>query len=304
MAIKTITIASRQSPMALWQAEFIKASLLKLYPKLNVTILGMTTKGDREKDKPLADIGGKALFVKELQKSLLDKRADIAVHCIKDMSVHPVSGLTLCALCARDDPRDAFISNHYQDISELPEGACIGTSSPRRIALLKAIRPDIQTKMLRGNAGTRLNKLDQGEYDAIILSASGLHRLGLAERICALFDPEHFVPAIGQGGLGIECRAQDEEIQQLLEPLNHTPTQLCIAAERAVNQRLMGDCYTPIGAYAYLDGNHIHLKAIVGNETGTIIKSQFIGAQDNAQLIGIKAADDLIAQGANDLLSN
>jgi hydroxymethylbilane synthase len=303
MAKKSIIIATRKSPMALWQAEFIKKELGLHYPHCDISLLPMSTVGDERTDVPLTEIGGKSLFVKSLQQALLDKRADIAVHSIKDMSVHAVAGLDLAAVYKRDDPRDALISNNYSSFLELPENATIGTSSPRRQALLCAIRPNITPTNLRGNVGTRLKKLDDGHYDAIVLSAAGLHRLGLKSRITEYFNPEQFIPAIGQGTLGIECASQDSELIKMLQCLNHRETQLCIAAERAVNQRLGGDCHSPIGAYARIDGPQMHLKAIVSDAKGhVILTSEAAGPVENAQLIGISVANDLIARGANDIL--
>lgn len=297
-----LRLITRKSPMAMWQAEHIKTLLIQHHPELSIDIIGMTTEGDRRTDVPLQDIGGKGLFVKGLQAELLNHQADFAVHCIKDMSVHALPGLSIAAIGHRDDPRDALISNHFNSVDELPEGANIGTSSPRRQSLLKALRPDLNVTMLRGNVNTRLSKLDNGDYDAILLSACGLHRIGLGHRIKMLFDPEFFIPAIGQGALALECRTTDNKTLGLLSCLNHEPSSVCIAAERAVNQRLGGDCHTPIGAYARLDGEQMHIKAFVGDQHGTLLVTEAIGPKENAQLIGIKAADDLIARGANDML--
>lgn len=304
MSRKTLTLASRKSPMAMWQAEHIKQQLQKHRPDLNVTILGVSTSGDRDKQTPLKDIGGKDVFVKELQAQLLSKQADFAVHCIKDMSVHAVAGLTLAAVYTRDDPRDALVSNHYANLDDIPTGSCVGTGSPRRESLLRAARPDLVIKPIRGNVGTRLAKLDAGEYDAILLSAAGLTRMDLAHRVRHLFNPEVFIPAIGQGALGLECRSCDEETLELLSVLNHVPSQLCIAAERAMNQRLGGDCYTPIGAYATLDAEQrITLRGMVGSLDGhTQLRTCQQDDAENAQLIGIRAADHLITQGAHDML--
>ena len=304
MPKKTLTLASRKSPMAMWQAEHIKQQLLQQRPDIEVNILGVSTSGDRDKQTPLKDMGGKDVFVKELQAQRLKQQADFAVHCIKDMSVHAVSGLTLAAVYTRDDPRDALVSNNYANLDDMPAGSCIGTGSPRRESLLLAARPDLTIKPIRGNVGTRLKKLDSGEYDAILLSGAGLTRMELAHRVRHLFNPELFIPAIGQGALGLECRSSDDETLEILNVLNHVPSQLCIAAERAMNQRLGGDCHTPIGAYATLDENQdITLRGMVGSLDGqTQLRTCQKGNAENAQLIGIRAADHLITQGARDML--
>jgi hydroxymethylbilane synthase len=304
MTQPVITIATRESPMAMWQAEYVKAQLSQRHPDIEFRLLGMTTHGDQDTKTPLLELGGKSVFVKELQQALLDKRADIAVHSIKDMSVHAVNGLCLSAICQRTEVRDAFISNHYASLADLPNGAIVGTGSPRRWCQLKALRPDIEIKPIRGNAGTRLQKLDDGQYDAILLSAAGLERLGLTERIRSYFDPDRFIPAIGQGAIGLECRSGDPDTCAIAETLNDPDTNCCISAERALNQRLSGDCHTPIGAYATLDDNNtLTLKTIVGTlDGGTIIYGQGQGPRENAQLIGIQVANDLLAKGAGDML--
>ncbi|MDF1653994.1 MAG: hydroxymethylbilane synthase [Coxiellaceae bacterium] len=304
MPKQTLTIATRKSPMAMWQAEHIKQRLHTFHPNLTINILGVSTSGDRDKQTPLAELGGKDVFVKEIQQQLLDGQADIAVHCIKDMSVHAVSGLLLAAICERDDARDAFVSNRYERLEDMPAGATIGTGSPRRESQLKFLHPDIEIKPIRGNVDTRLKKLDEGEYDAIMLSAAGLTRMNLAHRVKYLFQPQQMIPAIGQGALGIECRGADVDSQEIIRVLDHEPSHLCIAAERAVNQRLCGDCHTPLGAYATLnDNNELSIIAMVGNSDGTtILRSQQQGTIENAQHIGICAADHLITQGAHDML--
>ncbi len=304
MNTNTLTIASRKSPMALWQANHVKSLLQKKHPDLKIAILGTSTSGDRDKTTPLNELGGKEVFVKEVQNTLLQQEADIAVHCIKDMSAHNVAGLSLVAVCERDDPRDAFVSNKYANLDAMPAGSVIGTGSPRRESLLRAARPDITIKPIRGNVDTRLSKLDANEYDAILLSAAGLTRMSLAHRVQFLFNPELFIPAIGQGALGLECRSNDDRCQELLAALDHSPSHLCIAAERALNQRLGGGCHTPLGAYATIDSdNHINLIAMVASADGSVqLRTHQNGPAENAQKIGIEAANHLITQGANNLL--
>lgn len=299
---KTLTIATRQSPMALYQANFIKHQLQIHYPQLTINIAGFTTQGDQNTQVSLKDIGGKDLFVKELQKAILNKEADIAVHCIKDMSVYPYPNLCLAAVYQREDPRDAFVSPHYAKLSDLPQGAIVGTASPRRECILKSLRPDLHIKLLRGNVNTRLKKLNDGEYDAILLAAAGLQRLQFMEQIREYFDLDIFIPAIGQGALGIECRADDKETLQLIRVLNHIPTEICIAAERAVNQKLGGDCHTAIGAYATLKNDQLQLHALIGNTEGKLLRSSKTGSKNNPTELGFLVAEDLLAQGASDFL--
>lgn len=303
---KIIKLATRQSPMALWQAHFIKNKLQELNPHLKFELLELITSGDKNLEIPIANLGGKSLFVKELQQALLDSRADIAVHCVKDMSVMDCPGLTLAAICERDDPRDVFVSNRYTNIHDLPKQAVIGSSSPRRQALLKSLRPDLQIKSLRGNVGSRLRKLDNGEYDAMILAAAGLKRLNEEKRIKSYLEVTHFIPAIGQGALGIECRIGDHDISFLLKHLNHEPSSICVRAERAVNRRLNGDCFTPIGAYAHFsdDSNtEIILTAMVGSMDGQIIlKDEIAGPFHQPESLGTQLAENLLAKGAGDLL--
>ena len=301
----SLRIATRQSPMAMFQANEIKKSLQALHPSLNIEIIGFSTKGDRELSMPLKDIGGKSLFVKELQHALLNQQADIAVHCIKDMSVRTVPGLILATICNRDDPRDAFVSNKYHKLSELPKEAIVGTSSPRRQCLLKHLRPDLSIKDLRGNVNTRLKKLDDNEYDAIILAAAGLERLDLTHRIREYLPAHIFTPAIGQGALGIECRTDDLHTQALIKQLNDKKAATCITAERAVNTILGGDCHTPLGAYAVLKSKYwfskkrIFIKAFVGcTNTGKMIHAELQGTQKNATQLGQRLGQMLLDKGA------
>jgi len=305
MEKQTLKIATRQSPLALWQANFVKDALLARYPQLQVELVPMVTKGDVILDSPLAKIGGKGLFVKELENALLESRADIAVHSMKDVPMVFPKGLGLAVICKREDPRDAFVSNHYQHLDDLPKGAKVGTSSLRRQCQLKALRPDLTIISLRGNVGTRLNKLDNGDYDAIILASAGLIRLGLAHRIKSFIDTEISLPAAGQGAVGIECRLDDEQTKALLAPLADAQTTACVLAERAMNNRLQGGCQVPIGGFAVLNQGQLHLKALVGAEDGsTIIRAEGKSAVENAEDLGKQVADQLLAQGADKLLAN
>ncbi|MBE2898803.1 hydroxymethylbilane synthase [Pasteurellaceae bacterium 20609_3] len=300
---KTIKIATRQSPLALWQAEHIKVRLEQLHPGLNVELLPMVTKGDVILDTPLAKIGGKGLFVKELEHALLERRADLAVHSMKDVPMAFPEGLGLSVICAREVPNDAFVSNHYDSLDALPQRAVVGTSSLRRQAQLKALRPDLQIKSLRGNLGTRLGKLDAGEFDAIILAASGLKRLGLEARIRSVIPPEHILPAVGQGALGIETRIDDTQLNALLAPLQDEHTALCVRAERAMNTRLQGGCQVPIAGFAQIVGEQIQMRALVGAVNGdTLLRAQGVAPFAQAEQLGVQLAESLLAQGAQTLL--
>ncbi|KZY84099.1 hydroxymethylbilane synthase, partial [Oleiphilus sp. HI0068] len=278
--IKTLNIASRESALALWQSRYIKSQLEALYPGLEVNINGMTTKGDKILDVPLAKIGGKGLFVKELEASMLEGISDIAVHSMKDVPMEFPEGLELAVICERENPFDAFVSNQYDSIDQLPEGAIVGTSSLRRHSQLAASRPDLDIRPLRGNVNTRLAKLDAGEYDAIILAASGLKRLEFNERIKSVISAEQSLPAVGQGALGIECRSKDEDIKKLLAPLIHPESEFCVKAERAMNHRLHGGCQVPIAGYATLESETLTLTGLVASEDGaTILKTSLSGPQ-------------------------
>ncbi|RZA05301.1 MAG: hydroxymethylbilane synthase [Moraxellaceae bacterium] len=300
----TVKIATRKSPLALWQAEHIKARLQVLHPTLNVELVTFVTQGDKILDTPLAKIGGKGLFVKELENALLDGRADLAVHSMKDVPMDLPDGLCLPVICEREDPADAFVSNHYQSIDELPQGARLGTSSLRRKSQMQAYRPDLSIIDLRGNVGTRLSKLDAGEYDAIILAASGLKRLGLAARIQQVIDTHLSLPAVGQGALGLECRVNDHAILELIAPLADAATDVCIRAERAFNKTLHGGCQVPIAGFAVLEGTEIFLQGRVGKPDGTVLlKSEVRGAAENAEALGQQLAQALLDQGAGPLLA-
>lgn len=303
MTTQRIRIATRKSPLALWQAYHVRDSLLNIHDNLQVDIVEMTTKGDKILDAPLAKIGGKGLFVKELEHSLLQNEADIAVHSMKDVPVEFPEGLHLPIIMEREDPQDAFVSGQYDSIDALPQGAIVGTSSLRRQSQLLAARPDLQIHTLRGNVGTRLSKLDKGEYAAIILAAAGLKRLNKHDRIRARIPTEVILPAIGQGAIGIECRQNDTETHQLIAPLNHFATQQCVLAERAVNNRLEGGCQVPIAGFAEIYQDKLMLRALVADETGqTILRSQIEGRIEEAEQLGLSVAEDLLKQGADKIL--
>ncbi|PNL92857.1 hydroxymethylbilane synthase [Aggregatibacter aphrophilus] len=305
MLEKTLKIATRQSPLALWQANYVKECLQQLYPDLIVELVPMVTKGDVILDSPLAKIGGKGLFVKELENALLNKEADIAVHSMKDVPMQFPEGLGLAVICKREDPRDAFVSNSYRTFDELPQSAVVGTSSLRRQCQLKALRPDLDIRSLRGNVGTRLSKLDNGDYDAIILASAGLIRLGLADRIASFIEVEQSLPAAGQGAVGIECRTDDVQVKQLLAPLADAETTCCVLAERAMNNHLQGGCQVPIGGYAVLQQGQLYLRALVGNVDGSqIIRAEGKSAVKNADVLGVQIAEQLLAQGADKILQS
>ena len=301
--MKTLKIATRQSPLALWQAEHIRSRLNALYPDLTVELVKFVTQGDKILDTPLAKIGGKGLFVKELEAALLDGRADLAVHSMKDVPMHLPEGLTLAVTCEREDPLDAFVSNNYQSFDELPQGAKVGTSSLRRKCQILQIRPDLEIIDLRGNVGTRLSKLDDGLYDAIILASAGLKRLGLADRIRHCLAPVLSLPAVGQGALGLECRADDVELLKIIQPLQHEETSICVRAERAFNAYLEGGCQVPIAGYATLANDQLSIEGRVGSVDGkTLLKQRLIGTSEDAEQLGEQLAQCLLEQGAGELL--
>lgn len=304
MLDKILRIATRQSPLALWQAHYVKARLEAHHPQLQVELVPMVTRGDVILDTPLAKVGGKGLFVKELELALLEGRADIAVHSMKDVPVAFPQGLGLSVICERGDPRDAFVSNHYASIDALPAGSIVGTSSLRRQCQLAASRPDLVIRSLRGNVGTRLGKLDAGEYDAIILAVAGLQRLGLESRIRQPLSPEQSLPAVGQGAVGIECRMDDECTLALLAPLNHPETAVRVTAERAMNTRLEGGCQVPIGSYAELIDGDVWLRALVGAPDGQrVVRGERRGPVDQAQALGVSLAEELLNGGAREILT-
>ncbi|RUO64057.1 hydroxymethylbilane synthase [Pseudidiomarina planktonica] len=299
-----LRIATRKSKLALWQAEHIKARLEALHSGLQVTLVPMSTRGDVILDTPLAKIGGKGLFVKELELAMMEDRADLAVHSMKDLPVDFPEGLELHTICTREDPRDAFVSNTYKELSELPDGAVVGTCSLRRRCQIQANYPQLIIKDLRGNVQTRLQKLDDGEYDAIILAAAGLIRLELGDRITNFMPVSESLPANGQGALGIECRSDNSRVHELLAPLDCADTRSCVLAERAMNRRLEGGCQVPIGAYAELDGDQLRLRGLVGRPDGTeIIEGDIQGHRDDAEAIGIELAEYLLSRGAGAILA-
>jgi hydroxymethylbilane synthase len=272
-APRRIVIASRESALALWQARHVEARLAALYPDAETRILGLTTEGDRRLEVPLAAIGGKGLFVKEIEEALMDGRADIAVHSVKDLPMNLAGEFALAAVSEREDPRDAFVSNRYADLSALPAGARVGTSSLRRECQLRARYPGLRVEPLRGNVTTRLRKLDAGDYDAVILAAAGLKRLGLEDRITRLLPPAESVPAPGQGALGVECLARRTDLVETLAVLNHAATARCVAAERAFSRSLSGSCVVPLGAYAEAEGRDLRLRGFVGAPDGSRVVS-------------------------------
>lgn len=304
MAARTLRIATRKSPLALWQANFVKDRLEALHPDLQVELVPMSTQGDKILDTPLAKVGGKGLFVKELETAMLEGRADIAVHSMKDVPVEFPDGLGLHTICEREDPRDAFVSNYFNQIDELPQGAVVGTSSLRRQCQLRAARPDLVIRDLRGNVNTRLAKLDAGDYDAIILAAAGLKRLEMAHRIAAFIEPEQSLPANGQGAVGIECRLDDHELHALLAPLEHPETRIRVLTERAMNRALQGGCQVPIGAYALVQGEEVWLRGLVGSPDGSrIIRDEIRGPLAEGEALGHTLAQRLLAAGADVILA-
>ncbi|MFV9996669.1 MAG: hydroxymethylbilane synthase [Arsenophonus endosymbiont of Dermacentor nuttalli] len=305
MSIQTLRITTRKSPLAIWQAIFVKTQLEKYHPTLKIELIPMNTQGDILLDTHLAKIGGKGLFVKELENALIEQRADIAVHSMKDIPVTFPNSLGLMTICQREDPRDAFVSNQYNSLAELPAGSIIGTSSLRRQCQLRHIYPHLIIQDLRGNVGTRLSKLDNGEYDGIILAVAGLKRLGLETRISKALPPEHLLPAVGQGAIGIECRLDDQHTQHFLAPLHHHGTAICIQAERTINNRLEGGCQVPIGSYAIWQNKQIWLRAMVGAPDGSqIIRGERRFKPEEIQQASVELAEELLNNGAKQILNN
>jgi hydroxymethylbilane synthase len=299
--LSTLVIATRESRLALWQAEHVKALLEQRGH--TVTLLGMTTRGDQILDRSLSKVGGKGLFVKELEVALEEGRADLAVHSLKDVPMDLPEGFALGCVMEREDPRDAFVSSRYERLQDLPAGAVVGTSSLRRVVLLQALRPDLKIEPLRGNLDTRLRKLDEGQFDAIVLAAAGLKRLGLGERVRAVFEAHEMLPAAGQGALGIEIRSDRKDLIELLFPLAHRPTWLCVAAERAVSRAMGGSCSMPLAAHTRLDGEHLEVSATWGDpeRPGELVRSKAAGvvtSLEDAAALGEEAAARLRAGGA------
>lgn len=304
MSQHIVRIATRRSPLAIWQAEFVRDSLLALHPQLQIELVRIKTQGDIILDTPLAKVGGKGLFVKELEQSMLAGEADIAVHSMKDVPVELPDGLHLPVICERHDPHDAFVSNHFDSIDDLPQGARVGTSSLRRECQLRRYRPDLKILPLRGNVNTRLAKLDAGDFDAIILAMAGLQRLGFDERIRSALTPEQSLPAIGQGALGIETRIDDEDMNALIAPLNCPHTSITVRAERALNRQLKGGCQVPIGGYAMLQGDDLWLRGLVGRPDGReMIKQEIRGSASDAEQLGSMLGDRLLELGADKILA-
>ena len=304
MSEDILRIATRKSPLALWQAHYVSNMLQHHHPELKIELVTMVTQGDKILDTPLAKVGGKGLFVKELEVGMLEGRADIAVHSMKDVPVEFPEGLHLAAICEREDPRDAFVSNNFKSLEELPQGARLGTSSLRRQSQIAALRPDLKIIDLRGNVNTRLKKLDDGEYDAIILAAAGLKRLEFEDRITQFIDTDVCLPAIGQGAVGIECRSDDARVHNLIAPLNDNKTQIRVTAERAMNERLQGGCQVPIAGYAEIEKGLIMLRGLVGQVDGKkIIRGDIAGPIDSAAELGVVLAEDLLSRGADKILN-
>ncbi|ALM51021.1 hydroxymethylbilane synthase [Halomonas huangheensis] len=304
--MSTLRIATRKSQLAMWQAEYVRDRLLEIHPDLEVELVPMSTRGDRILDTPLAKVGGKGLFVKELEEAMLDGRADIAVHSMKDVPMQFPESLGLSVILAGAEPTDALVSNRWSCLDELPEGARVGTSSLRRGLQMREARPDFEVISLRGNVQTRLAKLDADEFDAILLATSGLKRLGLGERIRQELPPEVCLPACGQGALGIECRMHDAELVSLLTPLDDLQTATRVRAERAMNTRLEGGCQVPIGGHAVFEdeGRTLWLRALVGTPDGTrVLRAEGRGSVDEPELLGLRVAEDLLEQGAGEILA-
>ena len=299
-----IRIATRKSPLALWQANFVKQNLLLAHKDLTVELIPMVTQGDIILDSPLSKIGGKGLFVKQLEQAILNNEADIAVHSIKDIPAQFPEGLMLAAICQRDEVRDAFVANKYASLNDLPEGAIVGTSSLRRQCQLRSHYPHLIIKDLRGNVGTRLNKLDDGQYDAIILASVGLKRLSLEHRITQYIDTDLMLPAVGQGAIGIESRTDDKQILDIISVLDDKKSRACIQAERAMNNALQGGCQVPIAGYCRLNNDELTLQGLVGRVDGSkIIKQQITGFINEAESLGEKLAKQLLNQGADLILT-
>ena len=304
---KTLRIATRKSPLAMWQAEFVKQKLMEAHPDVQVELCPLTSKGDKILDVPLAKVGGKGLFVKELENAMLANEADIAVHSMKDVPMEFPAGLGLAVICEREDPRDAWVSNRFTSVDELPAGSVVGTSSLRRQSQLLKHRPDLKVTFLRGNVQTRLAKLDAGEYDAIILAAAGLIRLEMHDRIASFMSPEQSLPAGGQGAVGIECRTADKDTIALLQSLHHELTAEQVLAERAVNRTLEGGCQVPIGCFALHQGEqneNLWLRALVASPDGTVlIEDESTGPAADGEAMGVALAKRLLAAGADKILA-
>jgi len=300
---RVLKIATRKSPLALWQAEHVAAELAKLHPGLGIELVPMSTRGDEILDRSLADIGGKGLFLKELERAMLDGEADLAVHSMKDVPADLPAGLHISAVLTREDPRDALVSGRFDSLHSMPEGACLGTSSLRRQAQVRHLRPGLKIAPARGNVGTRLQRLDEGRFDAIMLAYAGLKRLGLADRARQVLDTDTCLPAVGQGIVGIECRANDIELNELLAPLNDTLSDDCLAAERSLAHALEVSCHAPVAAHAVLDHGQLHLRGLVAMPDGTrVLRGEIRGERKDGLALGRRLAEDLLRQGADKIL--
>lgn len=303
-APEKLVIASRESALAMWQAEHIRDRLRALYPETSVSILGMTTQGDRILDVTLSKIGGKGLFVKELETALENGSADLAVHSLKDVPMNLPAGFTLAAIGEREDPHDAFVSNKYENLDALPAGSVVGTSSLRRESQLRARFPHLEVDPLRGNVQSRLRKLDEGQYAAIILAAAGLKRLGLGDRIRGILSSKDSLPAVGQGALGIECRADRADVIAALQALHHADTAACVLAERAMSRALGGSCQVPLGGYAEVSQGRLHMRGFVATPDGSrCLRAERTGSAGSPEELGNAVAQDLLAQGAGEILA-
>lgn len=303
--LKKIRIGTRKSPLALWQAYYVRDAISRFHPDVQVDLVEIVSAGDKHLETPLAKIGGKGLFLKELETALLENEVDIAVHSMKDVTVHLPAGLHIPVICEREDPRDAFVSNHYSALRELPDGAKVGTCSLRRKSQIAAKYPGLELLDLRGNVNTRLARLDNGDFDAIILAAAGLLRLEFDARIAAYIEPEEMLPAVGQGAVGIECREGDIEVENIIAPLHHEPTAIRVRAERAANEKLGGGCHVPVAAHAILSGDEINFRALVASVNGeTVLQCEYTAPLDQAQQLGQRAAQTLIEQGADGILKD
>ena len=304
MSITHLRIATRRSPLAVWQAEHVADRLRARYPDLAVELVRLSTRGDEITDRPLMAVGGKALFVKALEEGMLAGKADIAVHSMKDVPAVVPDEFRLPVILAREDPFDALVSRRYTAIAELPAGGRVGTASLRRECQIRARRPDLAVESLRGNVQTRLGKLDAGHFDAIVLAASGLQRLGMAGQITRVMPPEESLPAVGQGALGIECRADDPDVAALIRGLDDPDTHDRVAAERAVNARLEGSCHVPLAAYAMLEGEELWLRGLVASRDGRrVLRAEGRAARSEGPALGHAVAEDLLAQGAGEILA-
>lgn len=303
MTLSTLRIATRQSQLALWQAEHVREKLSRQQPKLNIELVPITTEGDRILDRPLAKIGGKGLFIKELQMALLDKRADIAVHSMKDVPIEEVDGLEISAILERADPRDVLVSDKYGDLAELPTQARVGTSSLRRKSQLSVLREDLNLVDLRGNVPTRITQMEDGHYDAILLAAAGMDRLDLSHKITSRLSLSEMLPAVGQGAIGIECRTADEATKNIIAALKHEQTMICVGAERALSRELQGSCEIPIAAHAYIRAGEVILRGLVASLDGReIISESDRGAPGEAKMLGKNLGKKLLRRGADKLI--